>query len=49
MRTTITTCVDCELKAKVMPILKQRGESLGILIDEVFKKYIKENKLEEDQ
>lgn len=49
MRTTITTSVDCELKAQVMPILKDKGESLGTIMDEVFKKIIKENKRDDNK
>ena len=47
MRTTITTTVDCELKTKAMPILKNRGLSLGVLMDETLERYIKKYKQEE--
>lgn len=44
MRTTITTSVDAELKAKAMPIIQNKlNSSIGKILDKAFEKVIVED------
>ena len=44
MKTTITTCVDVELKGKAMPIIQNELKiSLAKVVSDALKKIIKEN------
>jgi len=41
MKTTITTCIDVELKAKVMPIIQnEMNTSLAQVVSEALKKIV---------